>query len=36
MAVVRIHRYAVDPADLQELLARRAMAITAVRLPTPA
>jgi hypothetical protein len=24
MAAVRVHRYTVDPADLEELLARRA------------
>ena len=31
MAAVRIHRYTVDPADLQELIARRARLIDAVR-----
>jgi hypothetical protein len=31
MAVVRIHRYAVDPTDLDEFLARRAALIDAIR-----
>jgi hypothetical protein len=31
MAAVRMHRYTVDPADLQELLARRATLIDAFR-----
>lgn len=35
MAVVRTHRYTVEPADLQELLARRATVITAIRATHP-
>ena len=35
MSVIRIHRYTVDPADLSELIARRATLITAVRLAHP-
>ena len=35
MAVSRTHRYAVDPADLEELIARRATLITAVRAAHP-
>jgi hypothetical protein len=31
MAVVRMHRYTVAPDDLQELLARRAAVIAAIR-----
>lgn len=31
MAVVRTHHYTVDPADLDELLARRSALITMVR-----
>jgi hypothetical protein len=31
MAVVRTHRYRVDPADLEELLRRRAKLIAAIR-----
>ena len=31
MAVVRTHQYTVDPADLPELLARRAAVIAAIR-----
>jgi hypothetical protein len=31
MAVVRMHRYTVDEADFEELLARRAAAIDAIR-----
>jgi hypothetical protein len=31
MAVVRMHRYSIDPADLDELIARRATLITAIR-----
>jgi hypothetical protein len=31
MAVSRTHRYTVDPADLDELIARRAALIAAVR-----
>ncbi len=36
MAVVRMHRYAVDPADLDQLLARRATLIDAIRAAHPA
>ena len=35
MAVVRTHRYTVDPADLPELLSRRAAVIAAVRAAHP-
>jgi quinol monooxygenase YgiN len=35
MADIRIHRYAVDPADVEELLARRATLITAIRADHP-
>jgi len=35
MAVVRIHRYSVDPADVGELLARRTVLITAIRAAHP-
>jgi hypothetical protein len=35
MAVVRIHRYAVDQANMEELLARRATLITAIRAAHP-
>jgi hypothetical protein len=35
MAVSRTHRYTVDPADLDELLARRATLITAIRAAHP-
>jgi Antibiotic biosynthesis monooxygenase len=35
MADIRIHRYAVDPADIEELLARRATLITAIRADHP-
>jgi hypothetical protein len=35
MAVVRMHHYRVDPADLDELLARRATLISAVRAAYP-
>jgi hypothetical protein len=35
MANVRIHRYNVDPADIEELLARRAALITAIRTAHP-
>jgi hypothetical protein len=35
MAPVRMHRYTVDPADLNELLARRATLIGAVRAAHP-
>jgi hypothetical protein len=35
MAVSRTHRYTVDPADLDELIARRATLITAVRAAHP-
>jgi hypothetical protein len=31
MADIRIHRYSVDPTDLEEFLARRAAAIAAIR-----
>jgi hypothetical protein len=31
MADIRIHRYTVDPADIEELRARRAKLIAAVR-----
>jgi len=35
MALVRTHHYTVDPADLPELLARRAAVIAAVRAAHP-
>jgi hypothetical protein len=35
MAVVRIHRYGVDPADLEQLLARRTTLIDAIRAAHP-
>jgi hypothetical protein len=35
MAVSRTHRYAVDPADLDQLIARRATLIAAVRAAHP-
>ena len=35
MAVVRNHRYTVDPADLDELIARRATLIAAIRAAHP-
>jgi len=35
MAVVRTHHYTVEPSDLAELLARRAVLITAVRAAYP-
>jgi hypothetical protein len=35
LADVRIHRYAIDPADIEELLARRAALITAIRADHP-
>ena len=35
MAVVRTHHYTVEPADLAELLARRAALITAMRAAYP-
>lgn len=35
MAVVRMHHYSVDPADLEELLARRATLISTVRAAYP-
>jgi hypothetical protein len=35
MADIRIHRYVVDPADLEELLARRAALITAIQADHP-
>ena len=35
MADIRIHRYAVGPADVEELLERRAALITAVRVDHP-
>ena len=34
-AVVRAHRYSVDPADLEELLVRRAAVIDAIRADHP-
>jgi hypothetical protein len=36
MAVVRIHRYGVDPGDLEQLLARRTTLIDAIRAAYPA
>src|SRR5438105_3549722 len=35
MAYVRIHRYTVNPADVEELLDRRAAVITAIRAGHP-
>jgi hypothetical protein len=35
MAVVRTHHYTIDPADLPELLARRATVIAAIRAAHP-
>jgi quinol monooxygenase YgiN len=35
MADIRIHRYTVDPADIEELRARRAKLIAAVRAAHP-
>jgi len=35
MAVSRTHRYTVDPADLDELIARRATLIAAIRAAHP-
>jgi hypothetical protein len=35
MAVSRTHRYSVDPADLDELIARRATLIAAIRAAHP-
>ena len=35
MAVVRIHRYSVDPADFDELIVRRAALIDAMRAKHP-
>lgn len=35
MAVSRAHRYTVDPADLDELIARRATLIAAIRAAHP-
>lgn len=35
MAVIRAHHYTVDPADLPELLARRAAVIGAIRAVHP-
>lgn len=35
MAVVRIHRYTVEPADVEELLARRTTLIKAIRAAHP-
>jgi hypothetical protein len=35
MAVVRNHRYTIDPADLDELIARRAVLIAAIRAAYP-
>ena len=35
MGVARIHHYTVEPADVEELLARRAALITAVRAAYP-
>jgi hypothetical protein len=35
MAVVRTHRYTIDPADLDELMARRATLIAAIRAAHP-
>jgi hypothetical protein len=35
MADIRIHRYTVDPADMDELLERRAVLIAALRVAHP-
>lgn len=35
MSIVRTHRYSVDPADLQELISRRATLIEAIRAAHP-
>jgi hypothetical protein len=35
MAVVRTHHYAIDPADLPELLSRRATVIAVIRAAHP-
>jgi hypothetical protein len=35
MADIRIHRYTVDPGDVEELLERRAALITAIRVDHP-
>jgi hypothetical protein len=35
VADIRIHRYIVDPADIEELLARRSALITAIRADHP-
>jgi hypothetical protein len=35
MAVVRIHHYTVDPADIEELVARRGTLIAAIRAAYP-
>jgi hypothetical protein len=35
MADIRIHRYAVGPGDVEELLERRAALITAIRVDHP-
>jgi hypothetical protein len=35
MAAVRAHHYSVDPADLEELIARRATLIAAIRAAHP-
>jgi hypothetical protein len=35
MAVVRIHRYSVDPAEVDELLTRRTALIAAIRAEHP-
>jgi antibiotic biosynthesis monooxygenase len=35
MADIRIHRYNVDPTDVEELLARRGALITAIRAAHP-
>jgi len=35
MAVSRTHRYTIDPADLDELIARRATLIAAIRAAHP-
>src|SRR5262245_29579473 len=35
MAPVRMHRYTVDPADLEELIARRAKLLDAIRAAHP-
>ena len=35
MADIRLHRYTVDPPNLEELLARRAAAISAIRAAHP-